>query len=127
MGRQHAGRVTTAHVLPPHRSRYLVRDRDAADGGDFVPRARRLGTQILLTPVRAPRANAVAERVVGTCRRECLDHPIVLNERDLRAVLREFVGYYNAARPHRILDLETLASAVRPILGGLHQLYERVG
>jgi len=53
--------------------RYLVRDRDAADGRDFVQRARGLGIETLLTPIRAPRANAVAERLVGTLRRECLD------------------------------------------------------
>ena len=116
------------------RPRYLVRDRDAAYGGDFVPRARRLGIETLLTPVRAPRANAIAERVIGTLRRECLDHLIVLNERHLRAVLREFVRYYNAERPHRSLGLQTPRPAARPdagpvrsraILGGLHHVYER--
>src|SRR5262249_29808785 len=57
--------------------------------------------------VRAPRANAVAERLVGTLRRECLDHLIVLDERHLRAVLTAFAAFYNAARPHRPLGLET--------------------
>jgi transposase InsO family protein len=73
--------------------RYLLRDRDAVYGGDFVPRARRLGIETLLSPVRAPRANAIAERVIGTLRRACLDHLIILNERHLRAVLREFVRF----------------------------------
>jgi transposase InsO family protein len=85
--------------------RDLVRDRDAVYGRDFVGRARRLGVETLLTPVRAPRANAVAERIVGTLRRECLDHLIVLNERHLRAVLAELAAYYNAARPHRALSI----------------------
>jgi transposase InsO family protein len=116
------------------RPRYLVRDRDAAYGGDFVPRARRLGIETLLSPVRAPRANAIAERVIGTLRRRCLDHLIILNERHLRAVLREFVRYHNAARPHRSLGLQTPRRAARPdagpvrsrvILGGLHHVYER--
>ena len=71
--------------------RYLIRDRDAVYGGEFRERARRLGIETLLSPVRAPRASAVAERVIGTLRRECLDHLLVLNERHLRAVLREFV------------------------------------
>ena len=117
------------------RPRYLVRDRDASYGGDFGRRAKRLGIETLLTPIRAPRANAIAERLVGTFRRECLDHLIVLNERHLRSVLREFVTHYNADRPHRSLGLETPQPAVRPeagpvrsrpVLGGLHHAYERV-
>jgi transposase InsO family protein len=115
--------------------RYLVRDRDAGYGGDFRARAGSLGIKSLLTPIRAPRANAVAERVVGTLRRECLDHLIILNERHLCSVLREYVAYYNADRPHRSLDLEPPRPAAqpgagrvrsRPILGGLHHAYERV-
>jgi transposase InsO family protein len=114
--------------------RYLVRDRDAVYGRDFVPRARGLGTETLLTPVRAPRANAIAERLVGTLRRECLDHLVVLNEAHLRSVMAEFMAYYNAERPHRTLALETPTPAVRgaagpirsrPVLGGLHHVYER--
>ena len=115
--------------------RYLVRDRDAVYGRDFVPRARGLGIETLLTPVRAPRANAVAERLVGTLRRECLDRVIILNEAHLRAILSEFVRYYNRQRPHRTLALETPVATVRtstgsirasPVLGGLHHAYERV-
>ena len=114
--------------------KYLIRDRDCAYGQGFAGRARALGTQTLLTPIRAPRANAVAERVIGTLRRECLDHLIVLNEQHLRAILREFVTYYNADRPHRTLSLEPPEPAARaqigpvrsrPILGGLHHVYER--
>jgi transposase InsO family protein len=117
---------------------YLVRDRDRVYGGDFVAQARRLGIQTLLAPIPAPRANAVAERVVRTLRNECLDHVVVVNEAHLRAVLREFAGYYNAERPHRGLGLEqpvppsrsAPASAdrirARPVLGGLHHAYERV-
>jgi transposase InsO family protein len=84
--------------------------------------------------MRAPRANAVAERLVGTPRRECFDHLIVLNERHLRAVLLEFAAFYNTERPHRTLDLETPRPARRPqhgpiraspVLGGLHHVYER--
>src|SRR5262249_27177274 len=82
------------------RPRFLLRDRDAVFGGAFGSRLARLGVEQLLTPVRAPRANAVAERFVGTLRRECLDHLLVRNERHLRAVLPE---YYNRARPHRTL------------------------
>ena len=69
---------------------YLLRDRDRMDGMygvDVVQRARRLGIKTLLSPVRAPRANAIAERVIGTLRQECLDHVVILNEPHLRAVL----------------------------------------
>jgi putative transposase len=83
------------------RPRFLLRDRDAVYGGDFAERAAALGIETVLAPVRAPRANAVAERVIGTLRRECLDHLIVLSERHLRTVLAEFVRYYNLDRPHR--------------------------
>jgi transposase InsO family protein len=114
--------------------RYLVRDRDAAFGSDFVSRARRLGIETLLSPIRAPRANAVAERVVRTFRNECLDHVIPVNEQHLTSVLRAFVGYYNAERPHRRLGLKPPHPAAgsatgrvrsRPVLGGLHHVYER--
>jgi transposase InsO family protein len=97
--------------------RYLVRDRDAVYGRDFVQRARRLGIETILTPIRAPRANAVAERLVGTLRRECLDQMVILNEAHLRAVLTEFVRYYNAERPHRTLALQTPTPLARARAG----------
>ncbi|HEY3080837.1 MAG TPA: integrase core domain-containing protein [Chloroflexota bacterium] len=88
----------------------------------------------MLTPVRAPRANAIAERLVGTLRRECLDHLIVVNERHLRALLSDFARYDNADRPHQTLWLDTPrpldrppvgSIRSRPVLGGLHHAYER--
>jgi transposase InsO family protein len=117
--------------------RYLVRDRDRVYGGNFAAQARGLGIETLLTPVRAPRANAIAERVVRTLRNECLDHLVVVNEAHLRRVLAEFAAYYNAERPHRSLALEPPLGPrqdrpaggsrirVRPVLGGLHHVYER--
>jgi transposase InsO family protein len=117
-----------------HTPAYLVRDRDAVYGADFARNAAGLGIRTVLTPVRAPRANAVAERLVGTLRRECLDHLIVVNERHLRAILSAFVRYYNADRPHQALGLETPhpldrrpvgSIRSRPVLGGLHHAYER--
>jgi putative transposase len=116
------------------RPRFLLRDRDAVFGGACRAKLGALGIEQLLTPVRAPRANAVAERVIGTLRRECLDHVLVVNERHLRAVLTEFAEYYNRERPHRTLRLEapvpvsrspTGPIRVRPVLGGLHHVYER--
>ena len=85
--------------------RYLIRDRDRSYGGDFICKARAIGIKTVLTPVRAPKANAIAERVVGTLRRECLDHLIIVNERHLRLVLREYVAHYNHVRPHQALEL----------------------
>ena len=117
-----------------HRPRFLLRDRDHACGGEFRERAKRLGIETLLTPVRAPRANAVADRAVRTVRNDGLDHLIVLNERHLRAVVREFVGSSNGERPHRTLGLEPPCRVARPtrgpirtrpVLGGLHHFYER--
>jgi transposase InsO family protein len=116
------------------RPRFLLRDRDAVYGGDLGGRLAGLGVEQLLTPVRAPRANAVAERLVGTLRRECLDHLIVVNERHLRSLLAEFAEFYNVARPHRTLGLETPVPTARAtsgpirarsVLGGLHHTYER--
>jgi putative transposase len=116
------------------RPRFLLRDRDAVYGGDLTRRAAALGIEPLLAPVRAPRANAVAERVIGTLRRECLDHLLVLNEQHLRGVLAEFVAYYHRDRPHRTLRLEPPRPAsrsptgpitVRRVLGGLHHVYQR--
>ncbi|MDQ3701113.1 MAG: integrase core domain-containing protein [Chloroflexota bacterium] len=116
--------------------RYLIRDRDRVYGGDFVPRAQAIGIDTLLTPFHAPKANAIAERVVRTLRNECLDHVLILNERHLRGVLAEYLAYYNADRPHRSLALEPprpmgrspAAPAEirsRPVLGGLHHVYRR--
>ena len=97
-----------------------------------------------VSPLRTPRgchlsscadaANAIAERVIGTLRRECLDHLIVLDEHHLSSVVREFVAYYNQERPHRTLGLQTPQLKVRPtagslrsrpVLNGLHHIYER--
>jgi transposase InsO family protein len=117
-----------------HAPRFLIRDRHRVYGADLATRAAGLGIRTVLTPVRAPRANAVAERLVGTLRRECLDHLIVVNERHLRSVLSVFAAYYNRERPHRTLGPETPHPAPRPrhgpiraspVLGGLHHTYER--
>ena len=87
--------------------RHLIRDRDRCYGTDVIDKAARIGIHSVLTPVRAPNANAVCERLIGTLRRECLDHMIVLDERHLLRVLREYVEHYNAMRPHRSLALDS--------------------
>lgn len=85
--------------------RHLIRDRDRCYGTDFIAKASRIGIHTVLTPVHAPNANAVAERVIGTLRRECLDHMIILNEQHLLRVLHEYIAHYNAKRPHCTLAL----------------------
>ena len=117
--------------------RFLIHDRDRSYGGDFVANAKRIGIRTVLTPIATPQANGIAERLVGTLRRECLDHFIIVNERHLRHVLREFVRHYNRARPHQALELEvpervtgppSAASGPivsRPVLGGLTHEYQR--
>jgi transposase InsO family protein len=113
---------------------YLVHDRDAVYGGEFDAKLRRLAISGIPTPVRAPRANSIAERVVRTLRHECLDHMIVINERHLYELLTEYVSYYNQERPHRSLEHQSPVPreiiregpvVSRRILGGLHHAYAR--
>ena len=80
--------------------RYLLRDRDAIYGDAFHRRVDRLGIHQVLIAPHAPWQTPFAERVIGSIRRECLDHFIVLNERHLRHLLRAYLAYYNPTRPH---------------------------
>jgi putative transposase len=86
--------------------RFLIRDRDTKYTRAFDDVWRSTGVQIICTPIRAPNANAVAERWVGTVRRECLDHLLVVGRRHLVHVLRAYVEHYNQHRPHRSLGLD---------------------
>jgi len=85
--------------------RSLIRDRDSKYSGPFDEVFRSEGIRILKTPVRAPKANAVAERFVRTVRAECLDWLLILNRHQLEHVLRVYVDHYNRERPHRSLEL----------------------
>jgi putative transposase len=85
------------------RFRFLLRDRDTKFTAAFDAVFTAEGIQVLRTPVRAPRANAYAERWVGTVRRELLDRMLILGCRQLRSVLAEYVDHYNGHRPHRAL------------------------
>src|SRR5918996_5792891 len=85
--------------------RFVIRDQDSKFSGPFDEVFRTEGVKIVKTPIRAPKANAFAERWVRTARRECLDHLLILGRRHLERVLGEFAGHYNAERSHRGLRL----------------------
>ena len=94
--------------------RFLIRDRDSKYGGTFDEVFGSGGIRIVKTPVRAPQANAIAERFVGTVRAECLNWLLIVNRRHLERVLRVFVAHYNAHRPHRALKLQPPQPAEPP-------------
>ncbi len=118
---------------------FLIRDREAKYTGAFDEVFISEGVRVIKTPVRAPKANAFAERFVRTVRHEVLDLTLVVGERHLDRILRRYAEHYNTRRPHRGLDLRTPAVACEPpmapevprvrridILGGLIHEYEPV-
>ena len=116
----------------PH---YLIRDRDRVYGEAFTRRVRAMGIRDRPTAPRSPWENGHAERLIGSIRRECLDHVIVFGERHLRHVLRSYARYYNGVRTHLSLAKDSpLPRGVQavggilplPILGGLHHHYVRI-
>jgi putative transposase len=116
--------------------RWLLRDRDAIYGGGFQRRVASMGIGEVVSSPSSPWQNPYAERLIGSIRRECLDHVIVLSERHLRRILARYTAYHHGARTH--LAVEKDAPTPRriqtpmeghvvafPELGGLHHRYER--
>jgi transposase InsO family protein len=119
---------------------YLIRDNDAKYRSHFEAVAVGTGIEVLRMLIQTPRANAICERLLGSVHRECLDHILLLSEGHLRRVLKEYVRYFNGARPHQGINQrvpeheersgssgESAATVIAfPVLGGLHHEYRRV-
>jgi transposase InsO family protein len=114
---------------------YLIRDRDGCYGNLFVRRVRSLGIRDHPTSPRSPWQNGYAERLIGSIRRECLDHVVVFGERHLRHLLLSYMNYYNTVRTHLslakdapVLRLVHPVGRIQPraVLGGLHHQYVRI-
>jgi putative transposase len=127
-------REATPYGLAP---KYLIRDNDSKFGKCFARVVRTSGIKILKTPIHAPRANAVCERLLRSVRQECLDHLLILQEKQLQRVLNAYVAYFNQARPHQgigqqIPEQRRLVPSAQdagnqvialPVIGGLHHDY----
>jgi transposase InsO family protein len=114
---------------------YLVRDNDRAHGQAFTNRVRTIGIRHRPISPGSPWQNAYVERLIGTLRRECLDHVLIYGERHLRRILTLYSLYYNETRTHLRLGKDTpLRRSVQrsgtivtiPILSGLHHRYARI-
>ena len=118
--------------------RFLICDNDGKFGVQFERLTEGSGIELIHTPVRAPKANAICERFIGSVRRELLDHTLILSDRHLRRKVKAYVAYFNRARPHQGLDgqipipsglppaIAPPVSCLRPVpvLGGLHHDYQ---
>ncbi len=118
------------------RPRFLLHDQDKIFAGEVAQRVQSMGIEEVLTAPGSPWQNAYCERLIGSIRRECLDHVVVLNERHLLRVLRSYASYYHASRTHRALEGDSPdGRAVEPPeqgevialpqVGGLHHRYAR--
>ena len=121
-----------------HGPRYLIRDNDSKYGSAFDKVGKAAGIEVIRTPIRAPLANAICERLVGSVRRECLDHILILGERQLNRVIEAYVNYFNRTRPHQgigqnvpcgppLWSGESASGKIIsvPVLNGLHHEYRR--
>jgi transposase InsO family protein len=115
--------------------RYMIRDRDRIYGAIVTRRLRAMGIRDKPIAPASPWQNGFAERIIGSIRRECLDHIVILGEAHLRRILKSYADYYNGVRTHRSLNKDAPISRPihqtgiihsHPILGGLHHHYLRV-
>jgi transposase InsO family protein len=115
--------------------RYLIRDRDAIYGATVTRRLRAMGIRDKPIAPGSPWQNSFAERLIGTIRRECIDHVVAWSEQHLRQIVKSYANYYNSARTHGSLDKDAPVS--RPVqrigrivsyamVGGLHHQYVRI-
>jgi putative transposase len=121
------------YCTPP---RYLLRDRDSIYGEVFVRKVKSLGLEQKVIAARCPWQNSAVERLIGSIRRECLDHVIIFNAGHLRRVLTDYLAYYHWHRPHRTLEQdcpeprpveppEQGKVVELPLVAGLHHRYSR--
>jgi putative transposase len=114
-----------------HGCGYLLRDRDAIYGGDWVAMTKGLGMEDVISAPRSPWQNPYVERLIGSIRRECLDHIIVWNQRSLCRTLHSYFAYFQRSRTHLALAKDAPESRARgrivviPEVGGLHPRYQR--
>jgi transposase InsO family protein len=129
-----AGQVTEAFPWD-EAPRYLIRDRDGSFRTAYTRRIRAMGIRDHPVAARSPWQNGRVERLIGSIRRECLDHVVVFGEAHLRRILKAYAAYYNEIRTHLSLDKDAPNSrrsqtagaiAAMPILGGLHHQYVRI-
>jgi len=117
--------------------KYLIRDNDSKFASCFARLATTSGIKILKTPYHAPQANAICERFMRSVRQECLDHLLILHEKQLQRVLNAYVGYFNRVRPHQGIGQQIPEPSrsiscsqgagntviACPVVGGLHHDY----
>ncbi len=117
--------------------RYLLRDRDGTYGHEFTSRIDHMGIKEVKTAPRSPWQNPFVERLIGTLRRDCIDHVIVVGENHLRRILRDYFAYYHSCRTHLSLDKDSPEQrkveppdqgkvVELPMVGGLHHRYARL-
>ena len=116
--------------------RYLLRDRDGVYGAEFRGRLHNMGIEEVLTAPRSPWQSPYVERLIGSIRRDCLDHVVVMSEEHLRRLLKRYFAYYHGSRTHLSLAMDCpcprpeqspeIGEVIEiPQVGGLHHRYER--